>query len=122
MSEQEEDELPWERRGYMRLDCEPHRARLVRFLGIASLVLGVLSLCGGVTGLAALPMGVAAWTMARADLAKMRAGLMDPRGEKRTHQGGDCGLFGMLLSLLALGFWALLFLDKVLPAPYGRGP
>jgi hypothetical protein len=118
----DDDELPWDRRGYMRLDCEPHRAGLVRLLGGASLALGAFAFCGGVTGLVALPMGIAAWTMARDDLAKMRAGLMDRRGEKKTRRGGDNGTFGIILSLVGLAFWGLLALDRLLPPPYGTGP
>jgi len=117
----EDDESPWQRRGAMRLDCEPHRGELVSLLGTASLVLGVLSLCGGVTGLVGLPMGIAAWRMARADLAKMRAGLMDRRGEPKTRRGGDNAVFGILLSLLFVAVYALLVLDRFLPAPYGTG-
>jgi hypothetical protein len=118
----EDEEVPWEGRGSQRRDCEPHRARLVRPLGVLSLALGALACCGGVTGLIGLPLGVAAWKMAREDLAKMRAGLMDRRGERRTRQGGDCGLFGLILSLLFLIAWALLALDHFLPPPYGSGP
>jgi hypothetical protein len=118
----EDEELPWERRGRMRLDCEPHRAGLVRLLGGASLALGVLAVCGGVTGLIALPMGITAWAMAREDLAKMRAGLMDRRGGDRTRRGGDNAAFGVILSLLCLVFYALLLLDRILPPPYGTGP
>jgi len=115
----EDEELPWEGRGRMRLDCEPHRAGLVRLLGAASLVLGVLAVCGGVAGLVGLPLGIAAWTMARADLAKMQAGLMDRRGERRTRLGGDNAVFGILLSLLCLAFYGLVALDRLLPPPYG---
>ncbi len=117
----EHKELPWQRPGRMRLDCEPHRADLVRFLGVASLVLGVLAICGGVAGLIGLPLGIAAWTMARSDLPKMEAGLMDRRGEKRTRQGGDNAVFGILLSLLCVAFYGLVVLDRFLPPPYGTG-
>jgi hypothetical protein len=117
----DEEERPWERFGVMRRDCEPHRARLVGYLGGASLVLGILSLCTGVTGLLGFPLGVAAYVMAYRDLAKMHAGLMDRRGQRRTRQGGDNGLIGALLSLLLAAGWAFLYLDKVLPPPYGRG-
>jgi len=116
----EDDEgLPRKRRRRMRLDCEPHRGDLVRLLGTASLVLGVVALCGGVTGLVGLPMGIAAWKMARDDLAKMRAGLMDRRGEKKTRRGGDNAVFGILLSLLFVAIYALFVLNHVLPPPYG---
>jgi hypothetical protein len=121
-SDDEDEELPWRRRRAMRLDCEPHRGQLVRLLGTTSLVLGVLSFCGGVTGLVGLPMGVVAWKMARDDLAKMQAGLMDRRGERKTRRGGDNAVFGVLLSLLFVAVYALLVLDRMLPAPYGTGP
>jgi hypothetical protein len=115
----DDEELPWERGRRMRRDCEPHRGGFVRLLGGASLALGVFACCGGVTGLIALPMGITAWTMAREDLAKMRAGLMDRRGERQTRQGGDNAVFGVLLSLLFLGCYALVVLDRMLPPPYG---
>jgi hypothetical protein len=120
--EDEDEERPWERRGSMRLDCEPHRARLVLRLGLTSLVLGALSLCFGLTGLLGLPLGLAAWYMARQDVLKMQAGLMDRRGEKRTRRGGDAGLFGAILSLLLTVAWAGFFVDRYLPPPYGNGP
>ncbi len=117
----DDEELP-PRRRRMRLDCEPHRGDLVRLLGTASLVLGVLAICGGVTGLVGLPLGIVAWKMARDDLAKMRAGTMDRRGEKKTRRGGDNAVFGLLLSLLFVAVYALFVLDRYLPAPYGMGP
>jgi hypothetical protein len=117
----EEEEVPWKRRGRMRLDCEPHRGPLVRTLGSLSLALGALAMCGGVTGLVGLPMGITAWMMARNDLAKMRAGLMDRRGEPLTRRGGDCAVFGMILSFFFLAAYTLLALDRILPPPYGTG-
>jgi hypothetical protein len=117
--DEDDEELPRRRRRGMRLDCEPHRGDLVRLLGTASLVLGVLAICGGVTGLVGLPLGVAAWKMARDDLAKMRAGTMDRRGEKKTRRGGDNAVFGILLSLLFVAVYTLFVLNHVLPPPYG---
>jgi hypothetical protein len=117
----EEEERPWERFGVMRRDCEPHRGHLVDYLGGASLVLGAFTLCIGLPGFVGLPLGLAAYVMAYRDLARMRAGLMDRRGEKRTRRGGDNGLIGALLSLLFLAAWAVLVLDKLLPPPYGQG-
>jgi hypothetical protein len=115
----EDRELPWERRGAMRLDCEPHRGGLVRLLGAAGLALGALASCGGVTGLIGLPMGLTAWLMARDDLARMRAGVMDRRGERLTRQGADTGFVGAVLSLFFVACYALLALDRMLPPPYG---
>lgn len=123
MREEHDDELPWEKRGAMRLDAEPHRGKIVRYLGGASLIMGVLSFCTGFTGLVGVPLGMAALLMAHRDLAKMRAGVMDRRGEKRTRQGGDFGLIGLILSLFGIGIFTLFFLDGVLPPPLNRlGP
>ena len=104
----EGEKPPWEQPWATRRDCEPHRGELVRLLGFASLVLGALTLCTCVTAFLALPMGTAAWVMARKDLAMMRAGLMDPRGEWDTRQGGDWGRLGVILSLLLPVCFALL--------------
>jgi hypothetical protein len=34
---------PWERPGCFRLDCEPHRGMLLRWMGRASLIIGCIS-------------------------------------------------------------------------------
>lgn len=117
----EEEEAPWEGRDAIRLDCEPHRATLISRLGLASLVFGLASFCLGITGLAGLPMGIATLVMAHRDIAKMRTGHMDRRGEKRTRQGGDMGLYGAVLSFLGAAFHIGMVADRFLPPPYGRG-
>ncbi len=117
----EEEELPWEEDRAIRRDCEPHRAKLVSNLGVAGLLFGVVSFCGGATGLLGLPLGLTALVMAHRDLAKIRAGTMDRRGEKRTRRGGDAGLVGALLSLVGAAAWAALVVDRFLPPPYGSG-
>ena len=118
---EDDDVRPWEGRGRIRLDAEPHRAALVERLGLASLLLGVLSFLGGAAGIPGLPLGITALVMAHRDLAKIRAGTMDRRGEARTRRGGDAGLVGLLLSLLGAVGWAVFFLDRYLPPPWGRG-
>src|SRR5262249_35319673 len=66
-----EDERQWEREGFVRRDCEPHRGGLVQTLGIVSLCCLIGFLCGGilVTG-PGLGLGIAAWVMGSRDLAR----------------------------------------------------
>jgi hypothetical protein len=108
-----DEDRPWEQEGAMRLDCEPHRGDFVRFLGRVSLAFGIGACCCAVTGLLALPTGIIAWLMARADLAKMRRGLMDRGGERKTRQGMDDGVIGILSGLLGLILYGLLVLWRL---------
>jgi len=55
----------------------PHRGGLILVMGITAVV---LSCCG-------LPFGIVPWVMGGRDLARMRAGEMDPAGRALT-QGG----------------------------------
>src|SRR5262245_40727867 len=75
---------PWERPGFVRRDCDPHRGEPLALLGSVSLLFGVMSLCLCLPALIAVPVGAAVWVTARRDLDKMRAGLMDPEGRPRT--------------------------------------
>ncbi len=102
----------------MRLDCEPHRGKFVRFLGSLSLAFGILACCCAITGLLAVPTGIAAWLMARADLAKMRKGLMDRGGEGKTQQGLNDGIIGIMFGLLGVILYGLLVLWRCLAAYY----
>lgn len=117
----DEEERPWEKRGARRLDAEPHRGRLIQGLGWASLALAVTAFVTGITGVPGGVLGLTALVMAHRDLARMRQGLMDRRGEKRTRQGGDAGLVGALLSLLATAVWIGVFFDRFFPFTAG-GP
>ena len=98
----QDDERPWERPGAVRRDCEPHRGRLLRALGLTSLVLAALGVALVIPALVALPLGVAVWAAARRDLRRMAAGAMDPGGRDATTAGRDYGALGALLSLLAI--------------------
>jgi hypothetical protein len=75
---------------------EPHRGTLILVLGICGLV--VCGLCAP-----------AAWIMGSADLAKMRAGSMDPSGYGSTQAGWVLGIIGTLLILAAVAFLCVLF-------------
>jgi hypothetical protein len=64
----------------------PHRGGLILTLGILSLVI-----CG--------PLGIFAWIMGNNDLAAMRIGEMDPRGEGSTQAGRICGIIACCIML-----------------------
>jgi hypothetical protein len=101
---------------WQRRDCEPHRGSWVQLLGVVSIILGTLSifLCG-LSGLIAVPLGVAAWVMSGRDLAKMEAGLMDPSGLTQTRTGRQCGILGVIFSLLCgMGYGVVFGLPALL--------
>jgi hypothetical protein len=116
---------PWELPGNFRRDCEPHRAGLLRLL--AALIVGAGGLCllvstaefwpipsaallslsalAGAAGVTAL--GIWVWTLARKDVALMRLGLMDPRGEGGTRRAGWLAALGALLAAASFLFTPL---------------
>jgi hypothetical protein len=61
-------------------------------------------------------LGLTTWLLARKDLAKMRAGQMDPRGEEETLEAVRAGRFGFLLCLGML-LLACLMLGLGWPVP-----
>ena len=69
---------------------EPHRGTLILVLGILSLVL-----CWFFTG-------IPAWIMGKDDLAKIKAGQMDPEGESITKGGMICGMICCILSIISI--------------------
>jgi len=88
---------------------QPHRATLI-------VVLGILALVG------CLPLGIAAWIMGNRDLARVRAGTMDPSGASTTNVGVILGIVGVCLgavmliaSLLLVPAWYFIY-AKPLPA------
>jgi hypothetical protein len=90
---------PWELPGAFRCDCEPHRAFILRLWGRVALMAGFLSIFLYLPALAALPAGAAVYVLARQDLARMRAGLMDPQGENATWAAMGEAAGAVLLSL-----------------------
>lgn len=81
-----------------RLDLDPHRGTLILTLGILSLVLP----CGG------LVIGIIAWVLGQNDLAAMRAGNMDRRGEGNTNAGRILGIVACCLWLAGCLTYAML--------------
>jgi hypothetical protein len=124
---------PWERPGSFRMDCEPHRAGLLRLVGTASIIVGFLSIALPFVllmfGLAfsihlpfpllviGLALSVMTRHMARSDLAKMHKGLMDPGGEWQAIEALSAGLCGLVLNLLSVVGWGALFLGAFLMMP-----
>ena len=111
--EDDESIPPWEQPGCFRMDCEPHRGTLLWWLGWASLIFGILaplpwSGCG--LGLFGIPLGLCRRHMAKADLAKMRAGLMDPHGEAVTKSAESLGTGGLVCGVIGTVVWGALYL------------
>ena len=75
----------------------PHRGGLILVFGILSWALCPL-------------FGVVAWIMGNSDLAEMRNGRMDPRGESLTRVGRVLGMVHVLLLLAFLGLFLLVAL------------
>ena len=109
------DERPWERPGAVRRDCEPHRGTLLMFLGVMGVLVSGLGIV--VFGLAVIGMllGMMTYRLARRDLAKVRAGLMDPAGRRPVVQALDlarasikAGAFGLAWSAIPWTVAALL--------------
>jgi hypothetical protein len=104
---------PWEQPGCFRRDCEPHRGDLLWWLGFASLFLGFLALvpcCGWIPGLVGIPLGLCSRYLAKGDLAKMRAGRMDPSGEGITASALALSNNGLGFSILGTVLWGGLLL------------
>jgi hypothetical protein len=76
------DETPRPQPAGPRRHREPHRARLLLRSGWAGLACAGLAFLVWPAGVAAIPVGAVTWLTACQDLARMRAGLMDPGGER----------------------------------------
>jgi hypothetical protein len=114
------DRRPWEQPGAVRRDREQHRGLWLRLAGGACCVGAPLSFGvagGGLASVLGLPgllagaVGRAVWVAARLDLARMRAGEMDPDGRLQTERAARLGGTALFVSLagLALGLVILLF-------------
>lgn len=123
------DVRPWEMPGNFRLDCEPHRGTLLRWMANLGLVfvLGALGLVMAVPVLYVVDeslsrfaftlflwfvgagelIGLATWWLARRELAGMCAGRIDPSGEWEVQFARDRGLATALQGLLVLLICAL---------------
>jgi len=66
--------------------CVPHRGRVLRFMGAAAVPLAGLSIVFFPLAFLALPLAAITWCVGRIDLVRMRAGFMDPNGERLTYE------------------------------------
>ena len=99
---------PWEGPGAVRRDREPHRGGLLLALGRAGSLCALLTPVLILPGLVALSLGLTVWVLARQDLAKMRAGLMDPAGRKQAGRARRHGLVAALFAAAWLALWVAL--------------
>jgi len=83
---------------------EPHRGVLILVLGIVSAAVAVLSLLCGIffapvafVGILGIIPGILAWIFGQQDIAKIRAGTMDPTGEGMVNGGRICGIVGTIV-------------------------
>ena len=111
---------PWERPGYFRLDGEPHRGNFLWWLACASAVCGILAMMpcwGWIPGVLGIPFGLGSYHLARGDLAKMRAGLMDPNGQVITSDAMKMGRLGFLFSAAGAVIWGAVLLLVIWAVP-----
>jgi hypothetical protein len=97
-----EERPPWEYRGAVRRDAEPHRGNIVLPLGIVGLIAALLPPPFTLLGLV---LSITAWVMAQRDLQRMTMGEMDSRGREPTVTGLLCGRIGTVIG----GLWLLTF-------------
>lgn len=101
----DEEDRPWERPGYQRLDTQPHRGTLVLVLGIIGMV---VNSCAPVGLFFSLP----AWVMGHFDLRAMKEGRMDITGQGTTQAGFILGIIGSSIGLLyVIGIASLILLS-----------
>jgi hypothetical protein len=106
----EEEERPWEAEGNVRRDCEPHRGNWLGLFGTLAVLLGAVAGACIYFGVVSVPFGIVVWRLASRDLAKMRAGRMDPNGEKQTRDARNCARAAVFIPLVGLLIWAAIFL------------
>ena len=89
------------------MDCEPDRGTTLLWLGRLSLwLIAGAALVGAIALLPVLPLAIAVLVMSSRDRAKMRAGTMDPAGERLTAKGAryaKATLVMFVLLVLAVG-------------------
>jgi hypothetical protein len=99
---------PWEERGAVRRDSEPHRGGLILALGRVSLCLsipGLLGVCFWAFAAASLlgtGLGFTVTLMAKDDLEQMERKTMDAEGRQSTEAGQRAASIGMILGIVGL--------------------
>lgn len=104
---------PWEMPGCFRLDGEPHRGNFWWWLALLSYVFSILALVpfmGAAIGTLSFIPCLLVHCMAKRDLAKMRTGLMDPRGQVVTTNAAHLARLGLWFSSAGISIWGGLWL------------
>jgi hypothetical protein len=85
----------------------PNHAVLVLVLGIVGVVLAVVGICvlQYILDPVAFGLSLAAWIVGHLDLAAIRAGKMDPRGQEMARAGWICGIVGTILPVVSGACW-----------------
>lgn len=89
----------------LRRDCDPHRGKLLWSMGIAGLALGGLSIAFFPLAVLSGPLSLTTWCLAQFDLAKIRAGFLDPSGERLTYEALNDGSAGLVLTCASVVLW-----------------
>ena len=108
----EQDDRPWEQPGFLRRDYEPHRGKLIYFLGLCSFVCSLFTFLYGIGFFLSLALGVPIWVMAKGDLSEMKTGRMTPEGKAATLDGLWLAQAGVIVSIW-FGVFGLIFLIVV---------
>jgi hypothetical protein len=103
-AEEEREARPWEQPGQVRRDAEPHRGTLLLILATVSVVCGYLSCCLVVPSVIGLVCAVAALALSIGDMARMRAGFVDPKGYGLTDAANSRSITGVILNGLVVGY------------------
>jgi hypothetical protein len=92
----------------IRRDGEPHRGRLLFWLGSFAAAIGAASACTfGYLSVVSVPLGVIVWILASRDLKRMEDGSVDPRGRNLTRNARSSAIAGVLFGVLFAGVYLL---------------
>jgi hypothetical protein len=105
---------PWERPGFVRRDCDPHRGPLLLTLACLSIAFGLLGCFLLIPAIPGVILGMVGYAMAWADLDKMRAGLIDRNGRKEAQEAERLSAIGLWLNLITCFFCCVIWLIVVL--------
>lgn len=100
LDHEDEARPPWQRKGGLRRDCEPHRGGLLLTLGIIGIIAAVIPYFT----IFGVPISIVAWIMAQRDLNQMRANVMDPQGLGVAQTARICAIIGTCMGVL---WWTL---------------
>jgi hypothetical protein len=103
----EDDSIPPVAWRHLRRDLPPHHGFLLNVQGAISLVLALIGLVFPPLLLVTFSLALGVYIQAQRDLARMKAGCMDPSGRDETVRGKAAAELGWLTSFIGLAFWAI---------------